>query len=216
MLVIWGRKDSFNVQKVMWLIGELGLSYQAVPFGGPFGVCNSAEFVAINPTRHIPVITLDGQTVWESHTILRFLAASDDQQRFWSQSPLERTGVERWMDWSQTSLEPDLMLGVFWGMIRTPEAERDWPFIQKKVAQCTRHFEMLEGILSQRPFLSGDRFGLADIPTGATLYRYFSLEIARPSLPAVEAWYQRLQSRPAYREHVMVSYDSLRGQRIEL
>ncbi|MFT2798502.1 glutathione binding-like protein [Serratia sp. N21D137] len=120
------------------------------------------------------------------------------------------------MDWCQTTLEPDLMMGVFWGLIRTPEAERDWPTLHDKVARCSRHFQVLETILSRQPFLSGDSFGLADIPTGATLYRYFSLDIERPPLPAVEAWYQRLQSRPAYREHVMVPYDDLRGQRIRL
>lgn len=211
MLSVWGRKNSFNVQKVMWLIGELGLQYRSIPFGGPFGDCDTDEFATINPTRHIPVIDLDEQVVWESHTILRFLAASS---HFWLDDPLKRAHVECWMDWCQTTLEADLMMGVFWGLIRTPEAERDWPTINEKVARCYRHFEMLESILNRQPFLSGDSFGLADIPTGATLYRYFSLDIERPTIPAVEAWYQRLQSRPAYREHVMVSYDDLRGQRI--
>jgi len=46
----------------------------------------------------------------------------------------------------------------------------------------------------------------------ATLYRYFELEIERPSLPRVEAWYDRLSSRPAYREHVMIPFDDLKGR----
>ncbi|MBC3381642.1 glutathione S-transferase N-terminal domain-containing protein [Serratia fonticola] len=213
MLSVWGRKNSFNVQKVMWLIGELGLQYHLIPFGGQFGDCDTEEFAVINPTRHIPVIDLDRQVVWESHTILRFLAAGS---HFWLDDPRKRANVECWMDWCQTTLEPDLMMGVFWGLIRTPEAERDWPTLHDKVARCSRHFQVLETILSRQPFLSGDSFGLADIPTGATLYRYFSLDIKRPTLPAVEAWYQRLQNRPAYREHVMVPYDDLRGQRIRL
>lgn len=214
MLTVWGRKNSFNVQKVMWLIGELGLQYHMIPFGGRFGNCDTEEFAAINPTRHIPVISLNDRIVWESHTILRFLAASSDQNAFWPNDPLERAHRECWMDWCQTALEPDLMMGVFWGLIRTPEPERDWATINEQVARCSHHFEILEAILSQQPFLSGQHFGLADIPTGATLYRYFSLDIERPAIPAVKALYQRLQSRPAYREHVMVSYDDLRGQRI--
>ncbi len=37
MLKIWGRKTSINVQKVMWVIGELGLAHERIDVGGPFG-----------------------------------------------------------------------------------------------------------------------------------------------------------------------------------
>ena len=57
-----------------------------------------------------------------------------------------------------------------------------------------------------------DTLTLADIPAGTALYRYFELDIERPSVPNVEAWYRRLGDRPAYREHVMVPFDELRGR----
>jgi len=53
---------------------------------------------------------------------------------------------------------------------------------------------------------------LADIPIGTSLYRYFELDLNRPDLPNVAAWYRRLQQRPAYRTHVMVPFDELRGR----
>ncbi|RAS38748.1 glutathione S-transferase family protein [Paraburkholderia bryophila] len=212
MLTIWGRRSSFNVQKVLWLAGELGLAYRHVSIGGEFGGCNTAEFEALNPTRRIPVIELDGEIAWESHTILRLLAAHTRQAPFWLADPFARSHAERWMDWCQTTLEPDLMTGLFWAMVRTPESERNWSLVQEKNARCTQHFQMLDRMLATRPFLSGDALGLGDIPVGATLFRYFSLDLERPALPHVGAWYRRLQQRPAYREHVMVSFEALRGR----
>ena len=69
MLKVWGRRSSFNLQKVMWLIGELGLPHQQIPAGGDFGLNDTPEFLAMNPHGRVPVIDDDGTVVWESHTI---------------------------------------------------------------------------------------------------------------------------------------------------
>jgi hypothetical protein len=42
---------------------------------------------------------------------------------------------------------------------------------------------------------------MADIPAGTTLFRYFEMDIERPDVPNVEAWYVWLRQRPAYQEH---------------
>ncbi len=212
MLTVWGRRSSFNVQKVMWLIGELGLAHRHVPAGGDFGGCDTPEFERLNPHQRIPVIDYGGQVVWESHAILRYLAARTGIEPYWSTDAYRRSLSERWMDWSQSSLEPDLMLGLFWALVRTPPEQRDLPQIQSKLLLSNRHFQRLDGILARQPYLSGDAFGLGDIPAGATLFRYYSMDIDRPHLPHVEDWYRRLCERPAYQEHVMVSYDELKGR----
>jgi glutathione S-transferase len=116
------------------------------------------------------------------------------------------------MDWSQTTLQPDFLMGVFWGFYRTPEPQRDLPAIRGKVAECASHFLLLDRILGDRPYLLGDEPTLADIPAGTALYRYFALDIERPSVPNVEGWYRRLQARPAYRDNVMIPFEELRGR----
>ena len=70
MLKVWGRRSSFNLQKVMWLVGELGLPHEHIPAGGSFGGLDPAV-LAMNPHGRVPVIDDDGTVVWESHTILR-------------------------------------------------------------------------------------------------------------------------------------------------
>jgi glutathione S-transferase len=212
MLTVWGRRSSFNLQKVMWLVGELELPHHHIPAGGDFGIKDTPEFLAMNPHGRVPVIDDDGVIVWESQTILRYLAAKYGRGRFWSDDPADRSYAERWMDWSQATLQPDFLNGVFWGLYRTPETKRNLPAIARKVAACARHFVLLDRVLAGRPFLCGDDLTLADIPAGTSLYRYFEIDIERPSIPNVEAWYRLLQERPAYREHVMVPFAELYGR----
>jgi glutathione S-transferase len=211
-LKVWGRRSSFNVQKVLWLVGELGIACEHIPAGGDFGGLDTPAFLDMNPHGRVPVIRDSDVVVWESHAILRYLAAIYGRGRFWADSPAERSQADRWMDWSQSSLQPDFLNGVFWGFYRTPEHLRDMRAVEAKIARCAGYMRLLNQILADRPFLAGDSLTLADIPAGTALYRYFSLEIERPDVPNVEAWYARLQQRPAYHEHVMIPFDDLKGK----
>jgi glutathione S-transferase len=212
MLTIWGRRSSFNVQKVMWLIGELGLPHHHIDAGGRFGGLDDPAFLRMNPHGRVPVLRDGETTIWESHAILRYLAARHGDERFWSADPAGRSHADRWMDWAHTSLQPDFLMGVFWGFYRTPEHKRNWPAIRAALARCARDFAQLERQLDGRAMLLGDDLSLADIAAGTALYRYFELEIERPSLPNVERWYHALQQRPAYREHIMVPFGELFGR----
>jgi glutathione S-transferase len=212
MLKVWGRRSSFNVQKVMWLIGELSLEHHHIDAGGSFGGLDAAEFLAMNPHARVPVIRDDDATVWESHAILRYLAARHGAARFWSDDPAARADVDGWMDWSQTSLQPDFLVGVFWGFYRTPEDKRNWPAIRASLARCASHFAKLEQLLDGRTYLLGDTLSLADITAGTSLYRYFELDIERPRLPQIERWYRTLQEREAFCTHVMIPFGELQGR----
>jgi glutathione S-transferase len=212
VLKVWGRRNSYNVQKVMWLVGELRLPHTHIPAGGDFGLLDTPQFLAMNPHGRVPVIEDDGVVVWESHAILRYLAAAHGKERFWPADAAMRSQADRWMDWAQTALQPDFLNGVFWGYYRTPEAQRDLPAIRAKIAACARHFRLLDGVLGERPFLGGTALSLGDIVAGTALYRYFELDIERPEVPKVEVWYRRLRERPAYREHVMIPFEDLRGK----
>jgi glutathione S-transferase len=212
MLTVWGRRSSFNVQKVMWLIGELELAHEHIDAGGKFGGLDTSDFLAMNPHGRVPVIRDGDATVWESHAILRYLAARHGAEKFWSSDPLARAPIDGWMDWSQTSLQPDFLEGVFWGFYRTPADKRNWPAIRDALARCAGHFGKLNRLLEGRSFLLGDALTLADIAAGTSLYRYFELEIERPQLAELERWYRTLQQRPAFRNHVMIPFEELRGR----
>lgn len=212
MLKVWGRRSSMNVQKVMWLIGELNLPHEHIPAGGRFGRLDEPAFLALNPHGRVPVIEDGEVAVWESHAILRYLAARYARGRFWSDDAAARSQVDRWMDWSQTTLQPAFIDGVFWAYVRTPPSRRDPALIERNVRRCGEVFQRLDALLARESMLAQQEPTLADIPIAVNFYRYFELDIRRPQLPHIEAWYARLQQRPAYREHVMVSFEELRAR----
>jgi glutathione S-transferase len=212
MLTVYGRKSSFNVQKVMWLVGELDIAHAHIEKGGDFGGLDAPEYLAMNPHGKVPVIDDDGTHVWESHAILRYLAACYGAPQFWSNDPEVRSHVDRWVDWSATTLQPDFLNGVFWGWYRTPAADRNMPAVEKAIGRVARHLQLLDRHLADRRFMAGTALSLADIAVGTTLYRYFNVDIARPHVPGVERYYSTLQSRPAYQRHVMIPFDELYGR----
>lgn len=211
-LTVWGRRDSFNVQKVLWLLDELTLPYEWKPAGGRFGGLDNPTFRAMNPHGRVPVVLDEGEAIWESHTILRYLADTYGSELFRASNPLARSREERWMDWMLATLQPDFLTGVFWAYYRTPERERQWDSILRKVAICADHIRLLNQQLADHDFLCGDRLSLADIAVGVICYRYHELDIDRPNVPHVERWYRMLQHRAPYRNNVMLSFTHMRGQ----
>ena len=212
MLKIWGRRNSTNVQKVLWLAGELNLTYEQVNVGGSFGGLSEPAFRALNPHGRIPVLQDDEVTIWESHAILRYLAAQYGKEKFWPREAAARAQNDQWMDWAQSTFQPAFLNGVFWGYYRTPEPQRNWPAIKQSIETCGRLLHLVDRLLEDRPFLAGGNLSLADIPVGSLLYRYFELDLDRPLLPHVAAWYARLKTRKAYRENVMIPFDELKGK----
>ena len=150
--------------------------------------------------------------MWESHAILRYLAARHGAGRFWSDDPVARAAVEGWMDWSQTVVAAGFPQRRVLGILPDAGDKRNWPAIKAALARCARDFGKLDRLLEERSFLLGETLSLADITAGTSLYRYFELEIDRPPLPQVERWYRTLQRREAYRTHIMIPFGELFGR----
>ena len=209
MLKVWGRATSVNVQKAMWTVGELGLDHERIDVGGPFGGLDSPEFLALNPHGVIPVIE-DGDTVVrESNAIIRYLSAKYGKGSLWAEDPGERALADQWMEYLSTSFYGDF-IACFLGIIRTPPSKRDNAAVAAAAERAGKRMEIFDRQLEGKSFICGDSLTMGDIPMGSMLYRYFTLEIEKPSLPNVEAYYQRLQERAAYRNHVMVDYQAMR------
>jgi len=203
MLKIWGRNNSINVQKVMWAAAELGLEHERIDAGGAFGGLDTTDYGALNPNRKIPTVEDDGTVVWESNACVRYLAACYGAGGLWPADPAVRALADMWMDWQQTSLLADMGI-VFWGLVRTPEKDRDDAAIAAAAQRLTQIWPLLDRHLAGRSYVAGDHLTMGDIPVGAACYRYYQLAIERPKLTAIEAWYGRLQEREPFRHHVMI------------
>jgi glutathione S-transferase len=212
MLTIWGRSDSSNVQAVVWAVGELGLAYERRDVGHRFGGLDTPEFAALNPNRLIPVLRDGaGEPIWETGAILRYLAARYGSELFWPRDPVARADVDKWAEWAKVSVAAAFTGPVFWAVVRTPPSRRDPAALGRALATLGQWLEIADARLERSAFLASDAFTLADVSFGSLLYRYFELEIARRDLPALGRYYGRLRERPAFQEHVMVSYEALRA-----
>ena len=208
---LYARRTSSNSQKVLWLLGELGLDYDFVATGGDAGGLDTPAYRALNPNGRVPTWQ-DGQgVVWESHTILRYLAAAYAPEIWWSEDAVERSRIERWMDWSQSGFDAAFMT-LFWGYWRTAAENRKKRLIRVQLERCHSAMAILDGVLGASSFIAGDRLTLADIPVGALMYRYANLDIIDRLPRNVSRWYDSLTEREAFRTHVMLPFDDLKGR----
>ena len=125
MIRLLGRQTSGNVQKVLFMLEEMGLAYVREDYGRQFNNTNTEEYRKLNPTIKVPTL-IDGEVViWESNSILRYLAAKH-KPALTGATPADKTYVERWMDWQLGALNTPYV-AVFKDA-RKPAAERSADF----------------------------------------------------------------------------------------
>jgi glutathione S-transferase len=200
MLKIWGRVNSVNVKKALWAAEELGLKYERIDAGMQFGVTKTPEYMKMNPNSVVPTIEDDGFVLWESHSIVRYLSAKHGMGKLCPSDLRARADAERWMDWAFTF--QSAMRNVFWGLIRTPPEKRDPKAIEEGRVASIRLAEILDAHLKNKTYVTGDAFTMGDIPIGCEVQRYMRVPIERPALPALQAWFDRLGQRPAFKKFV--------------
>lgn len=201
MLKIWGRKNSINVQKVLWCCAELNLESERIDAGLQFGVNNTPEYKAINPNALVPTINDDGFVLWESHAIVRYLARKHGMGSLCPSDPKACADADRWMDWHATTIWPNLQ-PVFRELVRVTADKRNMPLVEESRKKLAASMAILNAHLANRKYVIGDAFTMGDIPLGTAAQRWFNLPIERENYSNLDVWYKRLQSRPAFKRCV--------------
>ena len=195
MLQLLGRATSGNVQKVLFLLEELSLPYERQDYGRLFENTGTPEYLAMNPTKKVPTL-VDGElSIWESHTILRYLAAKAGSPLY-PTDPAARTYVDRWMDWGLAALNP-AYLGGFKDA-KKAEAERAPDTVSNLVAEL----KILDANLAKQAYVAGNEFSLADVALGSIVRRCVAFPFGLPAFPAIAAWLAKLDARPAFQKAV--------------
>lgn len=203
MLKIWGRANSVNVQKVLWCCDELSLPFERVDAGLQYGRVNDPDYRELNPNGQIPTLEDGTFALWESNSVLRYLAMQyGASSSLYPAEPKLRASIDRWLDWSLSTLAP-AERPVFLALVRTPPEQRDTEALAANVKTLISRWKIVDGHLQGRFHPEGDRFTLADIVLGAFAKRWFGVEgIDRPPMPSLERWYQRLTQRAAFRKYI--------------
>ncbi|MDB4990604.1 MAG: putative glutathione S-transferase [Myxococcaceae bacterium] len=196
-LVLWGQPKSINVQKPLWALEELGLKYEHKLVGGSLGGHKEPAYLALNPNGLIPTLVDDGEPIWESNAIVRYLFSQYGKSPAHPASPIARARADAWTDWKSSVLWLHVRPLVV-QLVRTKEDQRDQALIESSYKASVAAVQLLDHELSKHAYLVGDEFTWADIPVGSALQRWYNLPIKRPGHKALDAYYARLQQRPGF------------------
>ena len=201
MLKIWGGKGSSNVQKVLWCCGELGLAFEREDVGGADARHRSPEYLALNPNGLVPTVDDGGFVLWESNAIVRYLSAKHGMGTLCPADLAQRADADRWMDWQQTVLAPQMGV-LFRGLLRSPPDAIAPAQLDAAMQTARAAWKILDAQLATRLFVAGADLTMGDIALGNAAHRWFRLPVERPILPHLASWYARLRERPAFAQHV--------------
>jgi len=230
VVTLFGRASSVNVQRVMWCCAEVGVGWDRVDVGGPFGGTATPAFLAMNPNAMVPVLRDGALVVWESNSIVRYLAEAYGGPRWYPADVRVRTLANQWMDWTLGILNPVLRT-VYVGLVQTPAQRRErvarlvepgaagrgsspraslrrpYELHPHAVAWALKHagelWNRLDTHLADNRFVAGDAISMGDFAPGPWYHRWTQVPAERPRLPHLDAWYARLAERPAFRANVI-------------
>jgi glutathione S-transferase len=168
-----------------------------------FGRNNEAPYLAMNPNGRVPTLVDGDFVLWESNSVMRYLClAYGGGSPIYPQAPQHRAAVDRWLDWTLSTLQP-VDRPVFWALVRTPPEKRDMVAIQKDADAEAVQWRIVDAQLATRRFIEGDQFTIADIALGAYARRWFGVEgVTKPKLQSLERWFAQFAARPGFVQFV--------------
>lgn len=203
MIKLLGRADSSNVRKVLWALDELGLTYEREDYGGPFGRVDTPEYLSLNPNGLVPTLVDGDVVVWESNTILRYLAERQGATAFGGKTAIARAHISQWMDWQLFSLNAPVHT-LFMQLIKVAADKRDQRVIDANLEIVQKKLAILSRALPDDGFLTGPDVTAADVVIGMMLHRFFSL-VAKPVVdPRVLQYHRDLAARPGFKAHIAI------------
>ena len=202
-IIIWGRANSVNVQKVLWCLSEFDLACTRIDAGMAFGRNTEPDYLAMNPNGRIPTLRDGNFVLWELNSIMRYLAlAYRPRSTLYPAAPWRRASVDRWLDWTLSTLQP-VDRPVFWALVRTPVEQRDMAAIQRDVDVEAEQWRIVDRQLADSRFIEGDDFTLADIALGAYARRWLGVEgVHKPPLAQLDRWFAALTDRPGFAQFI--------------
>ena len=193
MIQLLGRATSGNVQKVIFMLEELRLPYERKDYGKQFNNTTTPEYAALNPMKKVPTLIDGDSVVWQSNTILRYLATKTGSTLY-PADPAQRSMAERWMDWLLAELNPAYLAGF--RDSKKAEGER----APDTATNLGNELALLEERLAKSAWVAGTQFSLADIALGPIIKRCIGFPLGLPAMPKTQAWIAALQKRPAFQK----------------
>ena len=207
---LYGRPTSARTQKVMLALAELGLEYDyvlasatmgpegSVAKGGkPFGVVHTKKYYDINPTRTIPTLDDNGYILWESNAIVQYLGMRYNSRLFYGDDVYLCNSALRWMMWENNRLITP-MHNIVEQRFRLPAHVRNNELEIRSEKMLIEEFIIVENQLAKTRYIAGDCWSMGDIPISIRCHRFYLLDIAKPKMPNLESYYERIKKRVSF------------------
>jgi glutathione S-transferase len=223
MLKLWGRPTSGRTQKVLWTLAEIDLPFDLILASGemgpggsvakgnkPFGLVDTPQYRAMNPNGRVPTIDDDGFVLWESNSIVRYLAMQYAPDLLYGNDIRTFASASRWLDWENNELLPpqhDMVMHL----IRLPEEQRDAQKLEKARLAFVKRLAIMETELGRTRYMCGERFTYGDIAVGLRVHRWRLFQLACPPFPNIDRWYKEITSRPAFNVWTAAPENHLEG-----
>lgn len=192
-LKIYGIAASRAIRP-LWAAEEVGIAYEHIPLHYQSAEVKQAAYLALNPNGTVPVIEDDGLVLFESLAITLYIAQKYGGEILWPQDAHLQAQVLQWTLWAATEAEPPARQW-FQHTQFLPVEQRQSELAASGLQKAHEKVMLLNRLLSQRSYLVGDQFTVADLNVAAVLQRLPA--IAGDAAPHALEWHQRCFARAA-------------------
>jgi len=190
-------------QRAKWALEELGLDYASHLVNMSEGEQNSDAYREIHPLGVVPALKADGYTVFESVAIvLQLIDEHPERNLAPATGTPERALYYQWSVFACAELDPPLMMVFDNSMrpleyMRPPGSQHDPNLAARGRSDFALRADILSDVLRDRDHLLGADFSGADILVGHSCFMATHMGLLG-DFPVLEAYYERLQQRPAH------------------
>jgi glutathione S-transferase len=209
MITLYGVFRS-RASRPIWLLYELGLPFTHVPViqsyrlpeaSAPDAPLNtqSPAFLKVNPQGQVPAYVEGDLVLTESLAITNHVARTHGGA-LGPETAAEAALIDQWTLLAATAIEGPAVEILYLfreGAVRTAEGQAALAIAAEKLRRPLRR---LEHHLGAHPHLIGGRFTVADLNLAECLRYAQGHPTLLAEVPAVKAWLETCQSRPAFRK----------------
>ena len=185
-----------NTMKPLYVLQELGVDFEFVYVDLFKGEHKREDFLQKTPIGKVPVLEHEGEFLFESGAICRYLASVANSPLY-PEDKLQRAWVDQWMDFFSCHLGRWLSKLFFEQIIKAKArlGEPDQAGCKEATNFAHQQFKVLDGLLERSNWLANDNFSIADLFAFAYVEQVRAIDFPLNDYPWVKAWFDRIEAR---------------------
>lgn len=198
MLKIYGSDLSGPANKIRFAANAMGLSYEYIRVNMREGEHKKPEYTKLHPAGKVPVMDDDGFVLFESNTMMKYLAAKSNSGLY-PQGLKERAVVDQWIDFGSFHVG-EATSRVIYNRLFAPlrKLPVDEGSLKTGLDFLARFLPVIDGQLGKHPYLAGGQLTLADINLLAVLDPAEVAGIDLSPFPNIVRWRNDLKAKDFY------------------